>query len=458
MKIKLLILVIVLFSNLSLSLAQHTYHIRVELPGSSDSIYYLAFYQADKILMADTSLGIQSVAEFTGNKVLKQGIYVLANEKKEKLLEFLVGPEQSFTILLNEQFDPGTAKIKGSPDNELFFQHISLINRAYPQIQQLKEKAATLPEKTEQRILAENQINTLTTELDSFKNKALTQHPNLLFTKILMAMQDPQVPENIRNDQEKAYNYFKNNFWESFDLADERLLRTPLLPRKLETYFEQLILPQADTVIKEVEMVLQRTRGNQEMIDFLIWHFVSEYQNPKIMGLDKVFVHLSDHWFSVGKVSNVTPSILEKIQERADKMRHALIGNIAPDMWLIDTEGSYRSFKELTSDYTVIIFWDQTCGHCKKEMETVAELYERRKPLISVFAVNTTSDFDGWKNYISEKKYPWLHVNGTRSMTENFHNLYDIYSVPVIYILDKNKKIIGKRIGAQQIEGLIDQR
>lgn len=458
MKLRYLFLSMIILAVNSIALGQKEYAIRIEMPGSQDSVYYLAVYQAEKILMADTSLGRQSIAEFSGKKELKQGIYVLANEKKEKILEFLIGPEQNFTIKLDDTFNPANAKIIGSLDNELFFQHVSLINRIYPELQQLRTEASQMPETSVQRVRIEELISKRNEELSQFRNQALEKHPNLLFTKILLAMQDPEVPENIRNDQEKSYRFFKNNFWESFDLSDDRLLRTPLLPRKLETYFEQLILPQADSVIKEVEMVLQLTNGNQEMIDYLAWHFVSEYQNPKIMGLDKVFVHLADQWFKAGKVSNVTSSILEKINERADKMRHALIGNQAPDLWLIDTEGSYRSFKELKTDFVVIIFWDQTCGHCKKEMETLAELYERRKASLSVFAVNTTNDFDGWKHYINEKQYPWLHVNGTRSMTENYNNLYDIYSVPVIYVLDKSKKIIGKRIAAQQIEGLMDQQ
>jgi len=69
--------------------------------------------------------------------------------------------------------------------------------------------------------------------------------------------------------------------------------------------------------------------------------------------------------------------------------------------------------------------------------------------------VNSTNDFEGWKHYLKEKKYPWLHVNGMKSMTQDFHDLYDIYSVPVVYLLDRNKVIIGKRISTGQIGNII---
>ncbi len=37
----------------------------------------------------------------------------------------------------------------------------------------------------------------------------------------------------------------------------------------------------------------------------------------------------------------------------------------------------------------------------------------------------------------------------------NLKEKYDIYSTPVIYLLDKNKVIQAKRIGAEQIEDVI---
>jgi peroxiredoxin len=139
-------------------------------------------------------------------------------------------------------------------------------------------------------------------------------------------------------------------------------------------------------------------------------------------------------------------------------MRNSLIGNQAPDLMLIDTTGKFRSFRELNSEFIVLVFWDQTCSHCKTEMAIIDELYSGRKYDLNVYAINSTNDFDAWKKYVQDKNYQWVHVNGTKSITQDFHNLYDIYSVPVIYVLDKTKTIIGKRISAAQIEGILQNR
>ena len=61
-----------------------------------------------------------------------------------------------------------------------------------------------------------------------------------------------------------------------------------------------------------------------------------------------------------------------------------------------------------------------------------------------------------WKKAIRDKSVPGINVNGTRSATRDFHDLYDIYGTPVIYVLDGEKNIIAKRIGADKLEEFID--
>ncbi|MDP2235462.1 MAG: DUF5106 domain-containing protein [Bacteroidales bacterium] len=454
--LRLLLLILTFGStNLQSVCSQSGYEIQINLKNNNDSIFYLANYYADKFLISDTSSGKTGSAVFTGQNQLKQGIYILANQKKEKVIEFLVGAEQFFMISFSDDLNPENAVIKGSADNQLFFEHIGKVNKVFSQVQQIQAELSKIENEPDKKDVLIAKIDSLNKNIADFRLSIIENNPDLLFTKILLAMQEPEIPAELNDDKEAAFKFYKNNFWKTFDLSDERLLMTPLLPRKLENYFTQLVLPVADSIIMETDYLISLTRENQTMIDFLVWHFVSEYQTPKIMGLDKVFVHLADTYFSTGKVSNVTSSVLENIMDRANKMRNALVGNPAPDLMLIDTTGNFRSFRELNSDFTILIFWDQTCSHCKNEMAIVDELFSSKKYDLNVYAINSTNDFDAWKKYIDDKKYQWIHVNGTKSITQDFHNLYDIYSVPVIYVLDKNKTIIGKRIGAAQIEGII---
>ena len=173
------------------------------------------------------------------------------------------------------------------------------------------------------------------------------------------------------------------------------------------------------------------------------------------MGFDKVFVHLVDEYFSKEPITNTTPSILTSLQERAAKLKPILLGKTAPNLLLIDSTGSLKSFRSISKNYTVLFFWDSDCGICGQEITELKKLYDIPDYDIEIYSINVNSDLETWKKALIEKQLPGIKVNGTRSATKDFHDLYDIYGTPVIYVLDKDKKIIAKRIGANKIEEFI---
>ena len=85
------------------------------------------------------------------------------------------------------------------------------------------------------------------------------------------------------------------------------------------------------------------------------------------------------------------------------------------------------------------------------------EFYDKfKKELdVEIYAVCTNADErEGWVKYINEHNLDWINVEDPEQKTA-YKYLYDIYSTPVIYLLDKEKKIIAKRLGAEDLEGFI---
>ena len=71
--------------------------------------------------------------------------------------------------------------------------------------------------------------------------------------------------------------------------------------------------------------------------------------------------------------------------------------------------------------------------------------------------MNTDTTLSNWKGFIKRKKLDWVNVNGNLSLSGDYHRLYDIYSTPVIYLLDRQKAIVAKRITAMQVPELISR-
>lgn len=443
-------LVLVLLFTVNFALAQHK--IVIQFQDNQDSVFYLARYFGEKFQLVDTSQHLIGQAKFEGQQPLPQGIYVLTDGQKNRLMDFLVGESQSFTLDVPKNNDPAGIRCENSKETALFFNQLDKTNQIYQQIKNIQADSIHQYSKEKRQQIADS----LQSELITFREKIIEDQAGSLMAAIINAMKEPQIPDSLVGDQQASYRYFKGHFWETVDLTDERLLYTPLLTSKLNKYFDQLVPPVADSIIVEVDNLIARTQDKQIVRDYLIWHFTEQYQNPKIMGLDKVFVHLADQYFAKLEITNTTPSVKQKILDRANQLRNLVIGAPAPDLILVDTNDVFRSFKEIKTDYLVLFFWDFECSICKKELKMLKTLYDSKKYPIEVFAIGANADFDGWKKFIREHELHWTNVNGMKSVTPDFHDVYDIYGTPVIYLLDQHRNIIGKRITVEQIGMIIE--
>ncbi|NOY49842.1 MAG: DUF5106 domain-containing protein [Chlorobi bacterium] len=455
--------IIFLLIILSISgLAQTKQKIRIKIENYGDTSLLLTSYYGDKIRLIDTAYSTKGSFEFKFSEPLKGGIYMAVSSKKTKLFEFIVNNEMNQSFATDTSAYIKQMKIKGSNENKAFLEYVLYNEAVYEQSRAIssKLKETGLPEQKKQEYL--HKLDSLNGISVDYKLNLIKSKPDLFVSKLLESMQDPEIPDNIRATKDSAYiyRYYKSHYWDKLDLSDGRFLRTPMLDKRIKEYFDRLVVFQPDSVIKEIDFVIAKTKKNEEVYSYLLWHFVKEYQNPKYMGFDKVFVHLVESYFAnpAYEIENNSESVKKTLVDRSDKIKPLLLGSPAPDLILIDTSGAYTSFSHLNNKYIVILFFDYECGICKKEIKYLTENQGDWKYDVGIFAVNVNGDLDKWKEFIKEKNIgSWTNVNGTRSVTQDFHDIYDIYGTPVIYLLDEKRNIIAKRMGADQIIPIIER-
>ena len=112
---------------------------------------------------------------------------------------------------------------------------------------------------------------------------------------------------------------------------------------------------------------------------------------------------------------------------------------------------------DIETEFTVLYFYDPDCGHCKKKTPELYEAYMTlRNEDVEVLAICITTDTDRWKEYIRENNFDWINLADSNNKS-NFRYYYDIRSTPIIYVLDKEKKIIAKKLDASQVQSFITQ-
>ncbi len=428
---------------------------RIILDNYTDSSVLLTSYYGSKVKLVDTAYANGDVFEFN-NINYPGGIYILADPSKKKLFEFIINDESDFTIYANSK-TLAEIKAEGSKENELFFNHLLLRNKAFEKALQLNDTSSDTPAKLAGKE-TEIQLDSLRTLLNAEEAMIINAYPDLFIAKLLVANSEINIPESIAADSLQKFLYYKAHFWDGFDLKDERFIRTPIIDKKLESYFNNIVYLNPDSTIAAIDLVISNARPSEEMVSYILWYFMAKYQNPQYMGFDRVFVHLVDNYFLKEDVLNTTVSINEKLKERSDKLKPLLIGEPAPDLLLIDTNDRFVSFRELESDFTVLLFWDYNCNVCEDEIAELQSLIDTTIYDISVYAISTNKDIDQWKNVVRLRNMNWYNVNGTKSITSNFHNLYDINGTPRMFLLDHEKKIIAKHFKVAQLIPIIENQ
>jgi thiol-disulfide isomerase/thioredoxin len=261
-------------------------------------------------------------------------------------------------------------------------------------------------------------------------------------------------PDSVR--WVRNYNYNKDHFFDNIDLNDERLLRTPLLYARLDAFFSSVLIQAPDTINKEIDKLIKKCSGNHKVFQFISVYLFNHFRESEIMGQDAVMVKIADDIYLSGKADWVSKEFKDDLRKQVDLMRPNLIGKKAENLVMDSYNGIFVSLYDVEKDFTILYFWEPNCGHCQEATPKLKVYYDKPKDYsLEVFAVCTTSDKAKWTKYIEDNKLTW--INGwDPKRSSHFDYYYNIQSTPTVYILDKNKKIIAKKLGVEEIGPFID--
>ena len=178
------------------------------------------------------------------------------------------------------------------------------------------------------------------------------------------------------------------------------------------------------------------------------------------MGMDAVYVHLVDTYYAKGKTPWADEEQIKKLMAQAETTRPILIGKIAPNLTFYTEAGQPVSIHGIEAEYTVLFFWDPECGHCKKQIPFVIDFYNAYKDKgVEVLAIctKTGEDISSCWSTIKERGMD-IWVNAADQYLRNrYKSIYDVKTTPQIFILDKNKKIIVKKIAGEDLVNIMEE-
>lgn len=457
--------------------AQSGYEIKVTFKPFKNQYIYLGYYNGKQLPIKDSvKLNDKSEAVFKGDKALGGGIYYIGYPSRDRFFEFLLDKNQHFSIIA-DTMDMENKKFVNSPDNDLFVSYQKAMTERGQARAALTHKLATATPADSTAI--HKSIAYIDSGIIVYRKELIKKNPESFLSLFLRMMSEPEVPENPIAKGEPgydslfAYHHMKAHYWDGLNFWDDRLSRTPsvLFEDRVDKYFKTLVYYHPDSVNKEIDYMMAYASASEEMTKTLLLKFVNRYIRQQYMWEDAVFVHLYEKYFANNNYSWLNEQGRKTIMERAYSLMANIMGKPAENMILPDKNGKKTELYQLKGPHTMVIFYDPQCGHCKEVIPKIDSAYKAglKAEGLQIYAVakeaeGTKQDWlafieknglQGWNNVFYSKAEEKSRTDGG---IPGYSQLYDVQSFPTIYLLDKDKRIVAKKLGWDQMINILAQR
>ncbi|WP_107039164.1 thioredoxin-like domain-containing protein [Brumimicrobium mesophilum] len=468
-----------------------TQDLTFKVTGIKDTTVHLVKYVGNKLYYTDTAKLVDSKVTFDGSKQEPGILAVLM--PGQRYFEFVYNNEKVHMETKSPNFVDHMV-IKKSVENQIFLDYMNFMKEGRSEANKIQGQIQALDANDKEgKAKLTNRIKEIGDEILAYQQKVVKDNPTTLVSKIIKMSTDVQIPEAPKDEEgnviDKAfgYKYFRDHFFDNIDLKDDRLVNTPVLQNKIEYFYSKNLLPQhPDSIIKYVFPVINSIPEESMMYRFFVTNVTTHFEKSKYMGMDKVKMHMVNSFYCAPgkngepKAHWMDEDKLQTLCENTKTQIRLVQGEMPPNLILPDSSNQkWYNLYETEADYIVLFFWDPGCGHCKKVTPQLQTLYEKKfkERNIEIFSVGkaTGDDFEDWKKFIKDNKLTFINVGVTRDVYEkasedprslipskttyesiNYQATYDIYSTPKVWILNKDKQIIGKSLTIPQIEAFLD--
>ncbi len=459
------------------------YKINFTIPNFPNDTLLFGHYFNESIMLQDTFFtNASGKASVTGDNTLPFGMYTIYLPNQARF-DLLIDTDQEFSVKTDTTNILKSTHINGSSENVQFYEYLSYLDIKRKESQEKQDRIRNPLSKTDS-IKAREEMIQVNEDVNNFVEKLIEDNEGSFLSAFLLSMKEIKVPEAPKDENgeviDKSFQsrYYKQHYFEYFDISDVRLLRTPVYERKITTYLDRWVYPQPDSIYKEVDMLIEESRSDTLLFKYMLTTLFNYYAKSKYVGMDAVYAYIGEKYY-IPEASWSSPEFIEKLRERVEKINPLVIGKQGPDIQLrrvsddefmmaeTDTTilrnphvGVFFNLYDVKAKFTILYFWEADCGHCKKTIPILHEMHHRMKDKgLEVIAVSMLGGIEGkekWTKFINENGlYGW--INAWNPYDFSYKDAYDVGSSNILYLFDENKKILAKKIAPEQAEEIINR-
>jgi peroxiredoxin len=437
------------------------YNIRVEVSNATDTELQLCHYygKPSKVnidTIIQTKPGQKLIFHFRSTKKITGGLYVLKFKNTNTQLDFILNNGDNLNITFDYKNPIESAGISGS---QLCLDYLAYQRFVLP----YNQKFAKLEEDRKKIRNKQDSIDVATRrkqyfkETEDYRQAFIKKNPEHLMSKMFKAASYTEMPESIQKDKEKSNAFIRQHIWDGFDFNEERLAMTPFVEAKLGAYLSSV--PQiADTINAVTDDLLKRMSNAKELYKLTVDWLVKTQENVKATFGDDCFIYVVEKYYLNNHADWINDSTRNSYLKKLSLLSRNVIGVRAPDFELSNLQDMKVTLQSIypKHSYTLLMFWSPTCNHCTDELPKLDSAVASLKKDIQLVGIDAHREGPAWKKWIGDHKLlaNWIHLYDANK-SSNIVSDYSVYTTPVLYLLDRKGKIVGKRITHQNVKEIL---
>ncbi len=259
----------------------------------------------------------------------------------------------------------------------------------------------------------------------------------------------PDVPKTLVTPADRA-NYLALHYWDNYDFSDNSLIGDEDISEQGFSNFIS-IMPYVSEKESAFKVLAQKMSKNAKMGDYFMaiaQKYLAEPLSPVYD--ESLYILLLQCYLSLDGISEKERSEYAFVLKMAQKNR---LGTQAADFPFVLKNGKCSSLSDVKGEYILLFLGDPECDVCtdtKERMQQSPLLMELiAKGQLKVVSVCVEGATEAWRK--TNAPDGWLDACDDKGIIYD-QLLYDIPGLPVLYLLDYNRKVLVKNATVGLIE------